>query len=282
MKTMGILGPKGTHSEAAAVYLNERMGYAYTLVEYGEIYEVMEAVSHGEVDAALVPVENSLEGAVNVTLDMLASSDVLQVMKELIWPVHNQLMAKPGVTELRRIFSHPQPIAQCQGYLRRHYPKAEIVKVSSTAKAAQMVAEEAAESGWAAICTERGGEINGLVPVAKEIQDNMANRTRFFLLAGKGEAPQPDAPDKILVICQIDGKRAGSLCDVLEEFAKRRVNMTRIESRPARTELGEYIFFFDLDTDVSEEAMRQSIEAVGRKCIWLRHLGGFPVIDAGK
>ncbi len=282
MKTMGILGPKGTHSEAAAVYLNERMGYAYTLVEYGEIYEVMEAVSHGEVDAALVPVENSLEGAVNVTLDMLASSDVLQVMKELIWPVHNQLMAKPGVTELRRIFSHPQPIAQCQGYLRRHYPKAEIVKVSSTAKAAQMVAEEAAESGWAAICTKRGGEINGLVPVAKEIQDNMANRTRFFLLAGKGEAPQPDAPDKILVICQIDGKRAGSLCDVLEEFAKRRVNMTRIESRPARTELGEYIFFFDLDTDVSEEAMRQSIEAVGRKCIWLRHLGGFPVIDAGK
>lgn len=278
MKTMGILGPKGTHSEAAAVYLNGRMGNPHVLVEYDEIYEVMEAVSRGEVDTALVPVENSLEGAVNVTLDMLASGDDLRVRMELIWPVHNQLMAKPGTGKICRILSHGQPMAQCQKYLREHFPEAELVKVSSTAKAAELVAGEPAESGWAAICTSRGGELNGLLPVAWEIQDNMANRTRFFLVGRKGEA-EPESRDKVLIICQIDGKRAGSLCDVLEEFAHRGVNMTRIESRPARTELGEYIFFFDLDTDVDEGSLRQSIEAVRQKCIWLRNVGAFPVLS---
>ena len=277
-ETLGILGPAGTHSEAAALHLNEVMGMPYDFREYGEIFEALEAVTGGEVDFALVPVENSLEGAVNITLDVLARSDALIVRRELIWPVHNQLMAKPGAGKIRRIYSHPQPISQCQAFLRECYPEAETIKVSSTARAAQMVAEDG--EGGAAICTRRAGALHGLVSVADEIQDNMANRTRFFLV-GRRDGRQPAAPaDKVLIICQIDGTRAGSLCEVLEEFARRGVNMTRIESRPARTELGEYIFFFDLDTNAEGEALKESIEAVGKKCKWLRNLGEFPVMIA--
>ena len=121
--------------------------------------------------------------------------------------------------------------------------------------------------GAAAICTERGGELNGLVTVAKEIQDNMANATRFFELCRVTAAPhKPVGPaEKMLVICEIDGQKAGALYDVLKEFADRGVNMTRIESRPARTELGAYIFFFDLEVADNEAALREAVAAVARK-----------------
>lgn len=282
MKKMGVLGPLGTHSEAAAQYLSRLLPERPELLVYPDIFAVIQAVEDGEVDSCLVPVENSLEGAINITLDTLARSDDLFVASELIWPVHNQLMARPGTQKICRIYSHPQPISQCRGYLQQHYPEAELIKVASTARAAEIVAKEPRGMGAAAICTKRGGELNGLVTVAKEIQDNMANATRFFELRRVTAAPQaPIGPaEKMLVICEIDGQKAGALYDVLKEFADRGVNMTRIESRPARTELGAYIFFFDLDVADNEEALRTSVEAVARKSKWLKDLGSFPVVRA--
>ena len=282
MKKMGVLGPLGTHSEAAAQYLSRLLPERPELLVYPDIFAVIQAVEDGEVDSCLVPVENSLEGAINITLDTLARSDDLFVASELIWPVHNQLMARPGTQKICRIYSHPQPISQCRGYLQQHYPEAELSKVASTARAAEIVAKEPRGMGAAAICTKRGGELNGLVTVATEIQDNMANATRFFELRRVTAAPQaPIGPaEKMLVICEIDGQKAGALYDVLKEFADRGVNMTRIESRPARTELGAYIFFFDLDVTDNEEALRTSVEAVARKSKWLKDLGSFPVVRA--
>lgn len=282
MKKMGVLGPLGTHSEAAAQYLSRLLPERPELLVYPDIFAVIQAVEDGEVDSCLVPVENSLEGAINITLDTLARSDDLFVASELIWPVHNQLMARPGTQKICRIYSHPQPISQCRGYLQQHYPEAELIKVASTARAAEIVAKEPRGMGAAAICTKRGGELNGLVTVATEIQDNMANATRFFELRRMTAAPQaPIGPaEKMLVICEIDGQKAGALYDVLKEFADRGVNMTRIESRPARTELGAYIFFFDLDVADNEEALRTSVEAVARKSKWLKDLGSFPVVRA--
>ncbi|WP_302358631.1 prephenate dehydratase [uncultured Mitsuokella sp.] len=279
---MGVLGPLGTHSEAAAQYLSRLLPERPELLVYPDIFAVIQAVEDGEVDSCLVPVENSLEGAINITLDTLARSDDLFVASELIWPVHNQLMARPGTQKICRIYSHPQPISQCRGYLQQHYPEAELIKVASTARAAEIVAKEPRGMGAAAICTKRGGELNGLVTVATEIQDNMANATRFFELRRVTAAPQaPIGPaEKMLVICEIDGQKAGALYDVLKEFADRGVNMTRIESRPARTELGAYIFFFDLDVADNEEALRTSVEAVARKSKWLKDLGSFPVVRA--
>lgn len=282
MKKMGVLGPLGTHSEAAAQYLSRLLPERPELLVYPDIFAVIQAVEDGEVDSCLVPVENSLEGAINITLDTLARSDDLFVASELIWPVHNQLMARPGTQKICRIYSHPQPISQCRGYLQQHYPEAELIKVASTARAAEIVAKEPRGMGAAAICTKRGGELNGLVTVATEIQDNMANATRFFELRRMTAAPQvPIGPaEKMLVICEIDGQKAGALYDVLKEFADRGVNMTRIESRPARTELGAYIFFFDLDVADNEEALRTSVAAVARKSKWLKDLGSFPVVRA--
>ena len=281
MESMGFLGPQGTHSEAAALYLQSLLPAPVQLIAFPEIYMAMQAVEEGQVDTCLVPVENSLEGSINITLDTLAHSDTLAVERELIWGVHNQLMARCQASAIRRIYSHAQPLAQCREYLKKHYPKAELVTVASTAKAAKLVALRDASEGQAAICTKRAGELYGLDTIAVEIQDNMANCTRFYEVRRKADVkPRSGSPEKTLVICQIDGSKAGSLCEVLQEFAQREVNMTRIESRPARTELGAYIFFFDLETGASRENLEASIEAVRRKSIWLRELGEFPVLRA--
>ena len=191
-------------------------------------------------------------------------------------------MTRPlvDVKEVKKIFSHAQPLAQCRKFLHANFPDAEIVATTSTARAAELVA--ASDEICAALCTQRAGKLNGLVVAAQDIQDNPNNFTRFFEICYR---PRDAAPitdfdgDKVLIICQIDGSRAGSLCSVLEEFSKRGVNMTRIESRPARTILGAYIFFFELETDAGNDALRDSIRAVYDKSIWLKNLGVFPVVS---
>ena len=280
MQTLGFLGPSGTHSEAAAMFLAERMEGGAELRPYSDIFSVMQAAADGEVDVCVVPVENSLEGAVNVTMDTLAQMDDLAIERELIWDIHNQLMAKDASAEVRTIYSHPQPLAQCRQYLKSHFPQAKLVATESTAKAAELVA--AGEAGAAAICTARAGELYGLSAIATEIQDSMTNSTRFYQLRRRPvPALEESESGRAVIVCQIDGARAGSLCGVLEEFASRSVNMTRIISRPARTGLGVYIFFFDLEIEAgkSRAPLEESIEAVREKSIWLKDLGRFPVLE---
>ena len=283
MKTLGILGPKGTHSEEAALWLKKFLREDFKLEICTDIFDVLTAVKEQRLDAGLVPVENSLEGSINITLDTLARSDTLTISRELVWKVKNFLMTKPfvDVRGVKKIFSHAQPLAQCRKFIHKNFPDAEIISTTSTARAAELVAKSA--ENFAAICTERAGKLNGLAIAAKDIQDNPNNFTRFFEISYR---PRDAAPiehfdgDKVLIICQIDGSRAGSLCEVLEEFAKRGINMTRIESRPAGTILGAYIFFFDLETDAGDDALREAIRAVYDKSIWLKNLGVFPVIYA--
>lgn len=275
---MGVLGPVGTHSEAAARYLMEWQCLDREIVCFADIGECLHAVETEAVDAAFVPVENSLEGAIAVTLDALACSDTLRVRREVIWPVHNYLMAHAKDAEIRVVYSHAQPIAQCRDFLLHHYPQAEIIKTASTARAAEIVGASPAEAGLAAICTRRAGALNGLIEIASKIEDRGSNCTRFFEVVRDGTAaPLAEPPDTVLLVCQIDGARAGALYNVLGEFARRAVNLTRIESRPARTELGAYMFFFDLDAHSSPDALRDSIDAVAEKSIWLKVLGTFPV-----
>ena len=282
METMGFLGPVGTHSEAAACYLNNMLERPCRMEGFPTIYAVIQAVAEGKLDTCLVPVENSLEGSINITLDALAHSDSVVVERELVWSVHNQLMVKDTGVPVRRILSHAQPLAQCRDYLRDHFPDAQLEAVASTAFAAKRAAEGKPSDGLAAICTRKAGELNGLVTLAEEIQDNHTNCTRFYQLRRKGCALDETEAQKALVICQIDGKNAGRLCEVLQELAKRNVNLTRIESRPARTGLGEYIFFFDVDLPKQIEDFHDAIEAVKRRSIWVRNPGRFPVIRADR
>ena len=275
---MGVLGPVGTHSEAAALYLAAWQKLDREIVCYGDIGECLHAVETGAAESAFVPVENSLEGAIAVTLDALAHSDVLRVRREVIWPVHNYLMGWRTQGEVRVVYSHAQPIAQCRDFLLRHCPQAEIIKTASTARAAEIVGASPVDAGAAAICTRRAGRLNGLVEIAGKIEDRGSNCTRFFEVVRDGTAaPLAEPLDTVLLVCQIDGARAGALYNVLGEFARRAVNLTRIESRPARTELGAYMFFFDLDAHSSPDALRDSIDAVAEKSIWLKVLGAFPV-----
>ena len=164
--------------------------------------------------------------------------------------------------------------------MQKYCQNAKICVTSSTARAAEIVANSEIIENLAAICTKRAGELNGLKTIATEIQDNVYNSTRFFEVGRRVNHKFDGYKDKILIICQIYGGHAGALCEVLEEFAFRKVNMTRIESRPARTKLGEYIFFFDLDTNVEVNILEESIEAVRNKSIWLKNLGTFQVITA--
>ena len=277
VKTLGFLGPVGTHSEAAALYLNEQLPENCELVPLPNIYAAIRAVEQGRIDTCLVPVENSIEGSINITLDTLANTDSLKVVRELIWGVHNHLMVKNPSVSVTKILSHAQPLAQCREYLLKNYPDAELDAVASSAMAAEQVAAGGDTSGWAAICTERAGIMNGLVPLAHNIEDHDNNSTRFYQLALNSywaDLPQ----DKSLIICQIDGKDAGRLCEVLAEMAQRNVNMTRIESRPARTGLGEYIFFFDVDVPDERARLDEAVAAIKKKSIWLKNPGRFPVL----
>lgn len=278
VETLGFLGPRGTHSEEVALYLEQERterAAAWGLKPYLSICDAMCAVADGEIERCVVPVENSLEGSINITLDTLAHEVDLQVEREIVWTVHNQLMVKYADAPITTILSHPQPLAQCRAYLQAHHPTVEIRKVSSTAKAAEMVAKGA--KGCAAIAPARAGVLYDLTTVAAEIQDNCTNCTRFFVLT-KVAKSLICGKDKTSLICQINGEKAGSLCEVLLEFAERAVNLTRIESRPARTGLGEYIFFLDLDAAADRTNVEAAIQAVEQKSLWLKNLGSFDVL----
>ncbi|MDF2566121.1 MAG: pheA [Massilibacillus sp.] len=279
VESLGFLGPKGTHSEEVALYLNSEQnntGKEWKLVPYTSIYDAICAVEQGKIDRCVVPVENSIEGSINITLDTLAHDVDLQIEREIIWAVHNQLMVKNTDDEITTIISHPQPLAQCRSFIKEHYPQAEIRPVSSTARAAKIVAE-GKHKGYAVIGCHRAGTLYSLTTIATEIQDNTTNCTRFLILT-KPKETSINGKDKTSIICQINGKKAGSLCEVLLEFAKRDVNLTRIESRPARTGLGKYIFFLDLEDSIDKVNVKAAIKAVAQKSLWLKNLGSFNVI----
>ena len=284
MKKMGILGPRGTHSEAAAVCLNKILPEKFELVICADIFEILQKVELGKLDSGFVPVENSLEGSINVTLDTLARSHTLTINREFVWKIHNHLMTKPEVkiSEVKKIFSHSQPISQCRRYLQKNFSDVEFIITPSTARAAEIVAESSPAEGFAAICSERAGELYNLKILAEEIQDNKYNSTRFFEISQRSENFDENdvSGDKVSLVCMVDGSQSGALYSVLKEFAVRKINMTHIESRPARLELGEYIFFFDLETkDIDKKIFQESLEAVREKSIWLKNLGTFPVIN---
>lgn len=283
---MGFLGPKGTHSEAAAIYLNGLLNESCSLAPYPDIYSAMRAVELGRIESCLVPVENSLEGSINIALDTLAHCDELYVANELVWRISNCLMGVRSDVAIKKIISHEQPLSQCRDYIRKNYPDVELEPVASTAKAAELVSMSKAEDGLAAICSSRAGRMNGLVLLAENIQDNDNNCTRFYWLRrGGGEMPvkwfksfNADNCRKTLLIFQMDGKSAGQLCEVLQDLATRKINLTRIESRPARTALGEYIFFLDIDVPDQEYRLDDAIEDISQKTIWLKNPGRYYVL----
>lgn len=277
MKKLAFLGPHGTNSEEAAIYMANLRKEKMNLVAYNTIQDAIQAVAQKNVDYCLVPVENSIEGSVRITLDTLAHDVDLMIESELIWSVHNQLLTKNPNAKIHTIISHIQPLAQCREYLKSHYPMAKTESVSSTARAAEKAS--CYGDGYAAIATKTAADLYNLQIIDTDIQDVEDNFTRFILLTNKDKVKKYQDVANMMIICQIDG-RAGSLYELLGDFACRKVNMTRIESRPARTSLGEYIFFIEIDANVDKDILQEALVQASKKCFWLKNLGKFPVYKA--
>lgn len=263
---IGYLGPEGTYSEAAAELLAKCIK-TDSLLPFSGIESVVRAVAEGRVEYGVVPIENSLEGAVNITLDLLAHEVELYIIREIILPISHSLFSKAETGQINSIASHPQALAQCRRYLAVNYPSAAIQPVESTAAAARMVSQGVVD---AAIASRRAGELFNLITLEQNIQDHPNNQTRFVTLC---RTPQTEKMSKMSLVCRIQGDSPGSLCQILLEFATRGVNLTRIESRPARTGLGEYVFFIDLEGAMDQPAVAEAIQAVTANSLWLKNLG---------
>lgn len=271
---VGFLGPQGTYSQEAAQNI---FGDSAEYRSFISIDAAIRAVASGEIPECVVPIENSLEGSVNVTLDTLAHEVELLIACEIVMPVRHNLLVREAGRGVRLILSHPQALAQCRRTLARLFPAAQYRAVESTAEAARRVAE--GETGLAAIGSRTAAVLYGLDVIAADIQDTESNCTRFVTLKVQPATVAESGRWKTSVVCQIDGSRPGSLYRILAEFAEREVNLTKIESRPARTGLGAYLFFFDMEGGVGETRIRDTLSAVEAKSIWFKNLGSYPVVE---
>jgi len=282
MRKIGYLGPPGTFSELAVQrYLALQKDAQLVPVCLPAIDDILAGVAGGELAAGVVPLENSTAGAVTRTQDLLARRfPALYIAGELVLPVEHHLLARPGVAlaEVRRVLSHPQALAQCREYIRRMLPGVREVATASTAEAARLVA--ASGRPWAAVGTPAAARACGLAVLAEKINDCTGNVTRFVVVGTRDG--RPGAGCKTSLILSLDD-RPGALHDALGEFARRRINLTRIESRPSGRRLGEYLFFIDLVGHRLDPPVKEALAALADKCAGLRLLGSYcPVDGEGK
>lgn len=267
------LGPEGTFSEQALrrVPAAERA----ELRPARSVPDALDAVRDADADAALVPLENSVEGAVGVTLDELANGEPLVITREVVLPVRFMLAARPGRTlqDVKTLASHPHAAAQCRGWVHENLPDVTTVDVLSTAAAAAAVARGEYD---AAICAEIAVEHHRLSVLAKDIGDHPDAVTRFVLVSRPGAPPAPTGNDVTSIVVYIAHDRVGSLLGVLTELAARGVNLTRIESRPTGNTLGRYCFFLDCLGHVADARMGEALMGLRRTSAAVRFLGSYP------
>ncbi len=279
--TIGFLGPEGTFTELAlraTVDETQPDGQTRRFLPFADVHDTVEAVASGEVDCAIVPIENSIEGSVSATVDILAHEvDNLQIVREVRIPIRHQLLARPGVRleDITRVISHPHANAQCRNWLRKHLPGREIEAANSTAEAVERVARST--EPWAAIGNELAGQRYGCVILAPDIEDHKDNETRFVFLARLRERQDWFEPYKTSVVCEIIKDQPGALLLILQEFAFRRINLTKIESRPSKRRLGDYIFLVDMEGKIDDTAVADALRCLSCKLPRLTVLGSYPV-----
>lgn len=265
---VACLGPKGTFSEEAML---KHFGGQSSAELCATMDEVFRSVEAGTAGYAVVPVENSTEGAVGRALDLLVSTP-LRICGEVLLPVHQNLLSRlEHVAAVRRIYSHAQSLAQCNGWLNEHCPRAERVPVGSNGEAAKRAAEDG-ES--AAIAGRMAAEQYQLPVLAANIEDDPNNTTRFAVLARTDAAPS--GKDKTSFVMSARN-RPGAIHELLTPLAENAVSMTRLESRPSRTGLWEYVFFVDIEGHQSERHVARALEEVRNRAAFLKVLGSYPV-----
>lgn len=285
----GYLGPEGTFSEEAL--LGSIDGDSVAPLAFETIRDAILGVQRRTVEWSLVPIENSVEGSVTITLDTLAGeADDVQIVGEVVLPVRHNLIAGSALRleQIETIVSHPHVPGQCTHFLHERVPNARITAASSTAEAVRLAADRSGGSetqGWAAIGTRLAAELYDGVVIAENIQDREDNETRFVWLAhsdSPGDGPPLRAAGGAghktsLVFWGAGADHAGWLVLCLDEFARRAINLTKIESRPTRGRLGHYMFFVDLQGALADERVSQAVSGLGAMCEQVRVLGSYPV-----
>jgi prephenate dehydratase len=276
MTTIAFLGPEGTFAHAAVRSLST--GGEVALLPMANVTLAIEAVRSGDADTALVPLENSVEGAVPATLDELASGPPLIIAEETYLAVTFELMARPGrsLADIRTVATHPHAEAQVRRWLIKNLPDAEVSLVGSTAGAAQAVA---AGEYDAAVGAAVAAELNGLAVIAHDIADNAGAVTRFVRLTRPAPPPPRTGNDRTTLVAYLRDNHSGALLEILEEFATRGINLTRIESRPTKGRIGRYCFSIDCEGHIDDERVGDALAALHRVCGDVRYLGSYPRSD---
>ncbi len=265
--TIAFLGPEGTFTQAAAL---KHFGHSVRTVPLPAIDDVFREVESFQANYAVVPVENSTGGVVTHTLDRMVSSP-LKICGEVTLRIHQQLMGGMGrLDQIRRVYSHPQSLAQCRKWLDTHLAQAERVEVASNAEAARLAA---GEEGAAAIGPEAAAEIYAVEILARNIEDYPDNTTRFLVL-GYGDVPATGSDKSSLLFASRN--KPGALFHLLEPFARAGVSLSRIESRPSRQAVWEYVFFVDVEGHLQDETVAQAVEALEREAQLFKVLGSYP------
>jgi len=272
--TIAFLGPAGTFTEEA---LFTQPDYASrTVLPFGGLPEVLDAVYTGSADLAFVPIENSIEGTVNAIVDSLVFDVELLIQREVVLDVHMQLMAPPGsaMASITRVMSFPHASGQCRRFLADQLPNVEIVPTNSTAEAARIVGEDR-RLDTAALAPRLAAELYDLDILASTVEDHPDNQTRFVALAPSG-IPAPTGHDKTSIVCFQREDRPGSLHAILSEFAARSINLTKLESRPTKRGLGDYCFLIDLSGHLAHEVVADCLRVLHAELAGVKFLGSYP------
>jgi prephenate dehydratase len=271
--TFGFLGPPGTFTQEAVLQVVDPE--SAELVYYPTVEEVVLAVERGEVARGMVPIENSVEGTVNASIDAIGfETEGLLIEREVILAVRLHLLARAGMSTgtVKEVYSMPHATAQCRRWLRENLPDVKIIAANSTAEAAGRVAYEKADA--AAIGPNLAAQLFGLEVIARDVTDHTEAETRFVVVGREPAAPT--GRDKTSLIAFIAEDKPGALLEILQEFAGRNINLTKLESRPTKRVLGEYCFFIDLEGHLSEENVAGAIAALEPRLARLKSLGSYP------
>lgn len=279
--TYTFLGPEGTFTEAALLQVP---GAADALrIPSSNVNSALDKVREGSVFAAMVPIENSVEGGVTATLDAIATGDELRIIREALVPISFVLVARPGtrIADIKRISTHGHAWAQCRLWAEKNIPGAEYIPGSSTAAAALGLLDEDGVHYDAAICAPIvASEQPGLRVLADNIGDNPGAVTRFVLVSKPGVLPERTGADKTTVVVPLPEDRPGALMEILDQFASRGVNLSRIESRPTGQYLGHYFFSIDADGHAADARMADALAGLHRISPAIRFLGSYGRADA--
>jgi prephenate dehydratase len=272
---VGFLGPLGTFTEQALKTQPDLAAAEHVL--FRTMPDVLDAVDSGEVDLGFVAIENSIEGAVNLTQDELAFNHDLLIQREVVLNIEHCLLAQPGTAtaDITAVYSIPVATAQCHAYLRNHVGHAEVLATNSTAEAARMVAEGTV-AGVAAVAPRSSADLYGLEVLAHDIADHGGNQTRFVVVAKQG-VPAPTGHDRTALVIYQRADEPGSLISILQEFAARRINLSNLLSRPTKDGgLGDYCFVVYADGHVADELMADAMRALHIKQGRVKFLGSYP------